>query len=110
MQGAKSFDDSWQDLLDAIQLGLTRDREWLENEKTMTVLRARFETLTVREREIMALVVTGKLNKQIAGELGTVEKTVKVHRARVMEKMKVRSLAELVRIVQKLCESERQGS
>jgi FixJ family two-component response regulator len=96
----KPFRD--QDLLDAIQLGLGRDREWLENEKTMTVLRARFETLTAREREIMALVVTGKLNKQIAGDLGISEITVKVHRGQVMRKMRASSLPHLARMADQL--------
>jgi FixJ family two-component response regulator len=62
----------------------------------------RLESLTRREREVLALVVTGKLNKQIAADLGTVEKTIKVHRGRVMEKMGAESLAELVRIAQKV--------
>jgi FixJ family two-component response regulator len=96
----KPFRD--QDLLDAIQLGLGRDREWLETEKTMTVLRARFETLTAREREIMALVVTGKLNKQIAGDLGISEITVKVHRGQVMRKMRASSLPHLARMADQL--------
>src|ERR1700736_30473 len=68
-----------QDLLDAIQLGLARDRAWLENEKALAVLRARLETLTPREREVMALVATGRLNKQIAHDIGISEITVKVH-------------------------------
>src|SRR5437016_13423948 len=69
----KPFRD--QDLLDAIQLGLARDRAWLENEKEIAALRARFETLTPREREVMALVVTGRLNKQIASDIGISEIT-----------------------------------
>src|SRR6202521_3702401 len=73
----KPFRD--QELLDAIQLGLARDRAWLENEKAIAVLRARFETLTPREREVMALVATGRLNKQIASDIGISEITVKVH-------------------------------
>ena len=96
----KPFRD--QDLLDAIQVGLARDRARLDDEKSMAVLRARFETLTVREREVMAQVVTGRLNKQIAGELGISEITVKVHRGQVMRKMKATSLPDLARMADKL--------
>jgi FixJ family two-component response regulator len=96
----KPFRD--QDLLDAIQLGLARDREWLENEEAIAALRARFETLTPREREVMALVVTGRLNKQIAYDIGISEITVKVHRGQVMRKMKAASLPDLARMADKL--------
>ena len=96
----KPFRD--QDLLDAIQLGLARDRAWLENEKAIAALRARFETLTPREREVMALVVTGRLNKQIAHDIGISEITVKVHRGQVMRKMKAASLPDLARMADKL--------
>jgi FixJ family two-component response regulator len=96
----KPFRD--QDLLEAIQLGLARDRVWLENEKKLAALRARLDSLTPREREIMALVVTGRLNKQIAADLGISEITVKVHRSQVMRKMDARSLANLARIADKL--------
>ena len=96
----KPFRD--QDLLDAIQVGLARDRARLDEEKSMAVLRARFETLTAREREVMAQVVTGRLNKQIAGELGISEITVKVHRAQVVRKMKASSLPDLARMADKL--------
>jgi FixJ family two-component response regulator len=96
----KPFRD--QDLLDAIQLGLARDRARLENDKAMATLRERLDTLTPREREVMALVVTGRLNKQIAGDLGISEITVKVHRGQVMRKMKAASLPELARMVDKL--------
>ena len=96
----KPFRD--QDLLDAIQLGLARDRAWLENEKVTAALRARFETLTPREREVMALVVTGRLNKQIAYDIGISEITVKVHRGQVMRKMKAASLPDLARMADKL--------
>jgi FixJ family two-component response regulator len=96
----KPFRD--QDLLDAIQLGLAQDRAWLENEKTVAVLRARFDTLTPREREVMALVVAGRLNKQIAGDIGISEITVKVHRGQVMRKMQASSLPDLARMADKL--------
>ena len=96
----KPFRD--QDLLDAIQLGLARDRAWLENEKAIAALRARFETLTPREREVMALVVTGRLNKQIAFDIGISEITVKVHRGQVMRKMQAASLPDLARMADKL--------
>ena len=96
----KPFRD--QDLLDAIQVGLARDRARLDDEKSMAVLRARLETLTAREREVMAQVVTGRLNKQIAGELGISEITVKVHRGQVMRKMKATSLPDLARMADKL--------
>ena len=91
-----------QDLLDAIQTGLARDRAWLENEKAISALRARFDTLTPREREVMALVVTGRLNKQIAFDIGVSEVTVKVHRGQVMRKMRASSLPDLARMADKL--------
>ena len=96
----KPFRD--QDLLDAIQLGVARDRARLEDEKSMADLRSRFETLTAREREVMARVVEGRLNKQIAGDLGISEITVKVHRGQVMRKMKARSLPDLARMADRL--------
>ena len=96
----KPFRD--QDLLDAIQLGLDRDRLWLENEKSVAALRARYDALTPREREVMALVVTGRLNKQIAGDIGVSEITVKVHRGQAMRKMHASSLPELARMADKL--------
>ncbi|MFT2214501.1 response regulator transcription factor [Rhizobium giardinii] len=96
----KPFRD--QDLLDAVHLGLERDRVWLESEKALATVRARFESLTPREREVMALVVTGRLNKQIAADLGVSEITVKVHRSQVMQKMGTRSLPELARMADKL--------
>ena len=96
----KPFRD--QDLLDAIQLGIARDRAWLENEKALAGLRARFETLTPREREVMALVAAGRLNKQIAYEIGVSEITVKVHRGQVMRKMQAASLPELARMADSL--------
>jgi FixJ family two-component response regulator len=87
-----------QDLLDAIQHALERDRKAREEREENQSLRRRFASLTQREREVMALVVTGLLNKQIAGELGTSETTVKIHRHQVMEKMAANSVAELVRM------------
>jgi FixJ family two-component response regulator len=96
----KPFRD--QDLLDAIQQGLERDRAWLENERATAVLRARFNTLSPREREVMTLVVTGRLNKQIAGDIGISEITVKVHRSQVMRKMRASSLPDLARMADRL--------
>jgi FixJ family two-component response regulator len=91
-----------QDLLDAIQLGLERDRAWIEEEKMAAGLRARFETLTPREREVMVRVVAGRLNKQVAYDLGISEVTAKVHRGQVMRKMKASSLPDLARMADKL--------
>jgi FixJ family two-component response regulator len=96
----KPFRD--QDLLDAVQLGLARDQAWLQNEQESAALQARFDTLTPREREVMAFVVTGRLNKQIAGDIGTSEITVKVHRGQVMRKMGASSLPVLMRMADKL--------
>jgi FixJ family two-component response regulator len=96
----KPFRD--QDLLDAIQAGLERNRAWRDKEQALASLRVRFESLTQREREVMALVVTGSLNKQIAGELGVSEITVKVHRSNVMRKMEAPTLADLVLMAEKL--------
>jgi len=96
----KPFRD--QDLLDAVQMGLARDRTRLDDEKSMTALRSRFETLTAREREVMTWVVAGRLNKQIAGEMGISEITVKVHRSQVMRKMRASSLPDLARMADKL--------
>jgi FixJ family two-component response regulator len=91
-----------QELLNAIERALARaDHDHAERLEIEDIQR-RLESLTPREREVMALVVRGLLNKQIAFELGTVEKTVKVHRARVMEKMEVQSLAELVRLAERV--------
>jgi len=91
-----------QDLLDAIQAGLARDRARLEAKEALAGLRTRFAFLTPRERKVMALVVTGRLNKQIAGDIGISEITVKVHRGQVMRKMQARSLPELTRMADKL--------
>ena len=91
-----------QDLLRAVQQALARNSQDRMRYAELCELQRRADTLTPREREVMALVVRGRLNKQVAGELGTVEKTIKVHRARVMEKMKVTSLADLVVAAEKL--------
>jgi FixJ family two-component response regulator len=96
----KPFRD--QDLLDAIQLGLARDRARREHETALAALKERFESLSPREREIVVLVARGRLSKQIAGDIGIAEATVKVHRSRAMRKMKVRSLPELGRMADKL--------
>jgi FixJ family two-component response regulator len=91
-----------QDLLDAIQLGLERDRARREGERALAALRERFETLTPREREVMTEVLKGRLNKQIAGDIGVSEVTVKAHRSQVMRKMKASSLLDLARMAEKL--------
>ena len=96
----KPFRD--QDLLDAIQLGLSRDRARLKNEKAQTSLNERFGSLSSREREIMIQVAQGRLSKQIAHDLGISETTVKVHRSRAMRKLNTRSLPEFGRMADKL--------
>jgi FixJ family two-component response regulator len=96
----KPFRD--QDLLDAIQLGLSRDRALRKEEKDLAVLRERFGSLSPREREIVSQVARGRLSKQIAHDIGIAEATVKVHRSRAMQKMKAGSLPELGRMAGKL--------
>jgi len=89
-------------LLDAVHAALERDRSAHQERSETGELRQRYEQLTPREREVMALVATGRLNKQVAGELVTTERTVKFHRAHIMQKMNAKSLADLVRMVEKL--------
>ena len=96
----KPFDDT--QLLDAVVRAIERTRQAQKTQAELAVIQTRFATLTAREQEVMALIVTGKLNKQVADDLGTVEKTIKVHRARVLEKMQVQSLAALVPLAEKL--------
>jgi FixJ family two-component response regulator len=96
----KPFRD--QELLDAIQLGLSHDRARRENERALAALRERFSSLSPREREIMVQVAQGRLSKQIAHDIGIAEATVKVHRSRAMRKMNVHSLPELGRMADKL--------
>jgi FixJ family two-component response regulator len=96
----KPFRD--QDLLDAIEVALERDRTRRQEESKIAVLRERFDSLTPREQEILPLVVSGRPNKQIAAELGTSEITIKVHRGSIMRKMQAESLADLVRMAGRL--------
>jgi FixJ family two-component response regulator len=96
----KPFND--QDLLDAIHSAIARDRQRRHEAALVAVVRERYAVLTERERQILSLVVIGRANKQIAGEFGLSEMTVKVHRGQVMRKMKARSLPELVRMADQL--------
>src|SRR5262245_30453518 len=96
----KPFRD--QDLLDAVEAGLARDRARREGDRALSSLRERFETLSARERDVMVQVTAGRLNKQIANDMGIAESTVKVHRTHLMRKMKARSLPELSRMADML--------
>ena len=104
----KPFRD--QDLLDAIRIALERDRDRREQEEEVTELHQRFALLTRREQDVVSMVVSGMLNKQIAGQLGTSENTVKVHRGRAMQKMHAQSVADLVRMIEKLKGSFRKAA
>ena len=96
----KPFRD--QDLLDAVRIALERDRARRERDKDVVILQRRFDSLTSREQEVISMVVSGMLNKQIADQLGTAESTVKVQRSRAMEKMQAESLVDLIRMIEKL--------
>ena len=96
----KPFRD--QDLLDAVRIALEKDRERRERKKEVSDLEERYNSLTPREQEVISMVVSGMLNKQIADQLATAENTVKVHRSRAMEKMQAQSVAELVKMLGKL--------
>jgi len=96
----KPFRD--QDLLDAVTIALERDRKRREEAKGLEEVKSLFESLTPREREVMTLVTTGLMNKQIAAEIGVTEITVKIHRGHAMRKMKAKSLADLVRMAEAL--------
>ena len=94
-----------QELLDAIQAGIERDRRRRQEAKVVAELQERFDTLTLREREVLSLVVTGRPNKHIAAQLKLSEMTVKVHRSQIMRKMRAKSLVELVRMADRLGDS-----
>ena len=104
----KPFRD--QDLLDAVRVALDRDRARHDQETEMADFRRRFESLTSREKEVISLVAAGMLNKQIAARLGTAESTIKVQRSRAMEKMEAESLADLIKMIQKLQPASEKGS
>ena len=95
----KPVDD--EDLLAAVRVAIEKNRVLRQEQAELSEIQARLATLTPREREVLEHVVKGQLNKQIAGDLGTVEQTVKVHRARVMHKLRLQSVAELVRLVER---------
>jgi FixJ family two-component response regulator len=97
---AKPFHD--QDMLDAVTSAIERDRQRRKEAENLSRMRHRFETLSPREREVMLLVTSGKMNKQVAGDLGISEITVKIHRGAAMRKMEARTLTDLVRIVEAL--------
>jgi RNA polymerase sigma factor (sigma-70 family) len=96
----KPFRD--QDLLDAVRIALERDRARREQDKDGLILQQRYDSLTSREQEVISMVVSGMLNKQIADQLGTAESTVKVQRSRAIEKMHAESLVDLIRMIEKL--------
>ena len=91
-----------QDLLDAVRIALERDRKRRDDDRAILVLRARYETLSAREREVMGLVTAGLMNKQVAAETGLAEITVKIHRGHIMKKMEARSFADLVKMAELL--------
>ncbi len=103
----KPFHD--QDLLDAIHLAIEKDRARRQQGSEIAVLRERFQSLSPREREVVIMVVSGMLNKQIAAQIGSAENTVKVHRSRAMEKMQANSLADLVKMIERLQVSSGKG-
>ena len=104
----KPFRD--QELLDAVRVALDRDRARRKHDKEVADLRQRFDSLTSREQEVVSMVVAGMLNKQIAAELGTAESTVKVQRSRAMEKMQAASLAELIKMIEKVKAPSKEAS
>ena len=104
----KPFRD--QDLLDAVRIAIERDRARREREQELTELQNRFNSLTAREQEVISIVVAGKLNRQIADQLGTAENTIKIHRSRAMEKMHAQSVVELVRMMKKLASLPKKAS
>ncbi len=91
-----------QEMLDAVALAIERDRKRREQDRTLSELQGRFESLTPREREVIGLITAGLMNKQAAGEMGVTEMTVKIHRGHIMRKMQARSLADLVRMAEAL--------
>ena len=104
----KPFRD--QDLLDAVRVALERDRARREQEKEVVDLQRRYDSLTSREQQVISMLVSGMLNKQIAGQLGTAESTVKVQRSRAMEKMHADSLVDLVRMIEKIKDPSEKAS